>query len=123
MKPSLERNAVAVLIGLSGLAAAGLAMVGRWPVGKPFPPLLYQVVPAGASKAGLFVLGVAGLVTAVLVQRGTRAGWLLMLAGLAWDAACQAAGLSSGQPSAALFLLIDVLLAGYVFARKPLFGS
>lgn len=123
MKTSPERTALAVLIALGGLAAIGLALAASWPAGRPFPPLAYQVVGAGTARLALVALGAMGLVTSWLVKSGARAGWYLMLAGLAWDAVCEGAGLSNGQPSAGLLLGVDGLLLAYVGARSSLFDA
>ena len=122
MKKSPERILLAIVIGLSALAAIGLAAARRWPAGRPFPPLAYAVVAPGTAALALGALGLAGLATAALVGRGARAGWWLMLAGLAWDAVCQAAGLSGGQAGAGAMLGVDALLVAYVAARSALFA-
>lgn len=123
MRSSPERSLVAVAIGLFALACIGLAGAARWPAGRPFPPLAYKVVDPGTASLAFGLLGLTGLATAGLVGRGARLGWWLMLAGIAWDGACQVAGLSTGQAGAAALLGVDAVLAIYVFARSALFET
>lgn len=115
-----HRTALAILVGLSGLACVGLGLAAKWPPGQPFPLLFDQMVSSMTARVIVVATGVAALITAWLLPGDSPWGGWLLSAGFAYDALGQVVRIGHGDWLSVSFLVVDLALMAWAYhATRP----